>query len=143
MRYSFYIFNIYIILYKLTFLSLIYMTITKENLNYFQNLFFNIIIFISYFLLFISLLGVSSAAKHLDDLTYYVRIYICLFLIWRFNPLRTNYEFNDLDRKIAFSAGLFILSTTALNNYIIYIQNKAKNITTNIRNSFSNKLQIM
>jgi hypothetical protein len=116
------------------------MTITKENLNYFQNLFFNIIIFISYFLLFISLLGVSSAAKHLDDLSYYVRIYICLFLIWRFNPLRTNYEFNDLDRKIAFSAGLFILSTTALNNYIIYIQNKAKNITTNIRNSFSNKV---
>jgi hypothetical protein len=116
------------------------MTITKENLNYFQNLFFNIIIFTSYFLLFISLLGVSSAAKYLDELSYYIRIYICLFLIWRFNPIRSNYEFNDLDGKIAFSAGLFILSTTALNNYIVYIQNKAKNVTTKITNKFKDNV---
>jgi hypothetical protein len=38
--------------------------------------------------------------------------------MWRFNPLRTHYEFTDLDRKIAFSAGAFILTTTALNQYL-------------------------
>ena len=61
-------------------------------------------------------------------ISYYVRIYICLFLIWRFNPLREHYEFTDLDRKIAFSAGLFILSTTALNKYIESVKNKAYEI---------------
>jgi hypothetical protein len=46
--------------------------------------------------------------------------------MWRFNPLRTHYEFTDLDRKIAFSAGLFILTTTALNQYLLDIKNKVK-----------------
>ena len=42
--------------------------------------------------------------------------------MWRFNPLRTHYEFTDLDRKIAFSAGAFILTTTALNQYLDYFK---------------------
>ena len=71
-------------------------------------------------MLFISYIGISaSAPKYLDSLDYYIRIYICLFLIWRFNPLRSHYEFTDLDRKIAFSAGVFVLTTTALNEYIV------------------------
>jgi hypothetical protein len=61
-----------------------------------------------------------------------------LFLIWRFNPIRTNYELTELDRKIAFSAGVFILSTTALNNYLIYIEDEAKNIKDNIKNNIEN-----
>ena len=58
---------------------------------------------------------------------YYVKIYVCLFLMWRFNPLRTHYEFTRLDAKIAFSAGLFILTTTALNKYINTITSYIKN----------------
>jgi hypothetical protein len=107
--------------------------ISKEKLYYIQNIFFNFFTTFSYLLLIISLLGISQTAReYLVKLSYYIRIYICLFLIWRFNPFRTNYEFTDLDRKIAFSAGVFILSTTALNKYIIYAEDKAKNITSNI-----------
>ena len=112
---------------------------SKEKLYYFQNIFFNLFIITSYLLLFISLLGISQTApEYLDKLSYYIRIYICLFLIWRFNPLRNNYEFTDLDRKIAFSAGLFILSTTALNKYIIDIQNKVKSVTDNVKKTLEN-----
>jgi hypothetical protein len=101
----------------------------KENLHLIQTLFFTFFITISYLLLFISALGISDKAIiYLNDASYYVRIYICLFLIWRFNPLRKHYEFTDLDRKIAFSAGLFILSTTALNKYIEIVKNKAYKI---------------
>jgi hypothetical protein len=90
---------------------------------------FNIIIYITYFLLILSSLGLSqSAPKYLNSLDYYVRIYICLFLIWRFNPLRTHYEFTDLDRKIAFSAGVFILTTTALNQYLELFKNKISDL---------------
>ena len=93
---------------------------------------FNIVIYLSYTLLILSSLGFSqSAPKYLEILDYYLRIYICLFLIWRFNPLRTYYEFTDLDRKIAFSGGLFILTTTILNQYLILIKDKTKKIIQN------------
>ena len=83
---------------------------------------------ISWVLIIISGLGLSQLApKVLYNLDYYVRIYICLFLIWRFNPLRSKYEFTDLDRKIAFSAGLFILTTTALNKYLEQIKTLISN----------------
>lgn len=92
----------------------------KTVLHNFQNNMFDLIIFITYLLIFISAIGISETApKYLDSLDYYIRVYICLFLLWRFNPLRESYEFTDLDRKIAFNAGAFILTTTALNKYIV------------------------
>ena len=98
----------------------------KTKLHKYQENLFNIVIYISYILIILSSLGFSQLApKYLQTLDYYVRIYICLFLIWRFNPFRTYYEFTDLDRKIAFSAGVFILTTTVLNKYLILIKDKA------------------
>jgi len=99
----------------------------KKKIHDLQEKIFNFIIFTTYFLIIISSFGLSETApKYLQYLDYYVRIYICLFLIWRFNPLRTRYEFTELDRKIAFSAGLFILTTTALNQYLSDFNNKIK-----------------
>ena len=103
----------------------------NKKLNSIQERFFNIFIILSYALIFISFFGLSdSAPKYLESVDYYVRIYICLFLIWRFNPFRKVYKFTDLDRKIAFSAGLFILTTTALNQYLIDVKNKVQKIIT-------------
>jgi uncharacterized BrkB/YihY/UPF0761 family membrane protein len=105
----------------------------KENLHLIQTLFFTFFVTVSYLLLFISALGISDKAViYLNSASYYVRIYICLFLIWRFNPLRKHYEFTDLDRKIAFSAGVFILSTTALNKYIDMVKERASTILQKI-----------
>jgi hypothetical protein len=100
----------------------------KTDLHNFQDIGFDFILNISYFLLFISYIGISeSAPKYLDSLDYYIRVYTCLFLIWRFNPLRSKYEFTDLDRKIAFSAGVFVLTTTALNTYFVNFKELVKN----------------
>jgi hypothetical protein len=94
-----------------------------NKLHIYQEQLFNLIIYVSYFLIVLSFFGLSKEAPvYLSSLDYYIRIYICLFLIWRFNPLRHTYEFTDLDRKIAFSAGLFILTTTALNNYFVEVK---------------------
>ena len=101
----------------------------KNKLYDFQNRLFDIFIIISWGTIIISTLGYSYLApSFLTTLDYYVRIYICLFLIWRFNPLRSHYEFTDLDRKIAFSAGMFIITTTALNQYLLDFKDKAKTI---------------
>ena len=101
----------------------------KQQLHKWQERLFNIFIYVSYMLMILSAFGLSETApKFLQSLDYYVRIYICLFLIWRFNPLRMKYEFTDLDRKIAFTAGVFILTTTALNQYVEQLKTVAKNI---------------
>lgn len=99
----------------------------NATLRFIQEKFFDLFIITSYFLIVISYLGLSHLApKFLDDIDYYVKIYVCLFLMWRFNPLRSHYEFTRLDAKIAFSAGLFILTTTALNKYIDQIKSYIK-----------------
>lgn len=96
----------------------------KNTLNIIQLNFFNLFIYLTYTLLLLSYIGLFKYSQiYLNYVDYYVKIYICLFLIWRFNPLRSHYEFTDLDRKIAFSAGLFILTTTVLYSYVYDIHN--------------------
>ena len=101
----------------------------NKKLNDFQERIFDIFIYFSYFLILISFFGFSNTApKFLESMDYYVRIYICLFLIWRFNPFRKADTFTELDRKIAFSAGMFIITTTALNQYLVSIREKVQKI---------------
>jgi hypothetical protein len=100
------------------------MQLNKKELNSIQERFFDIFIYISYLFLFLSLFGISFIPQEIFvEVNNYMRIYICLFLMWRFNPLKSHYEFTNLDRKIAFSAGVFILSTTMLNKYLIDSEN--------------------
>lgn len=78
---------------------------------------FNVISTLSFVFLFFSYLSQKSfQPKYLDKIDYYLKLYICLSLIWRFNYFRKA-SFNNLDQKIAFNAGLLLLSTTFLNAY--------------------------
>ena len=96
----------------------------KEKLHSFQERSFDIAFIMIYILMFISALGISDKpAKYIEQINYYIRIYICLFLIWRFNPFRTHYEFTKLDAKISFAAGFLILSTTILEEYYTGFKN--------------------
>jgi len=83
-----------------------------------QNKAFDIFIYISWILYFAILFGVSvNAPSYLDSVDYYAKIYVSLFLLYRFNAFR-KVTFTDLDRKIAFSAGVFLFATTALNQVL-------------------------
>ena len=85
----------------------------------FQDTAFNIVIYLTWGLYIIILLGLSeNAPQYLDDLQYYVKIYVGLFLLYRFNPFR-RVQFTKLDSKIAFSAGVFLLATTAIEGIVI------------------------
>jgi len=84
----------------------------SRELNNFQLNVFNSIIVITWILYIIIALGISAnAPEYLDTLQFYVKIYVSLFLIWRFNPFR-RVKVNQLDVKIALSAGIFLLATT-------------------------------
>lgn len=85
-----------------------------------QEYIFDFTFLIIYFLYFIIALGLSATApKYLSFLDYYVKIYVSLFLIWRFNPFR-RIKFTSLDIKIAFNAGIIVLfATTSINQIFI------------------------
>jgi hypothetical protein len=83
---------------------------------------------VSYILTAIILFGLSTHAQYyLETIEYYIKIYVSIFLIYRFNPFR-HVEFTELDRKIVFSAGWFIFTTTSINaiitKYISYTKTK-------------------
>ena len=110
----------------------------QKNLYKVQNFWFNVFIVITYLLYILFAVGIfKNAPQYLELLDYYVKIYISLFLLWRFNPFR-RIQFTDLDRKIAFSAGIFILTTTALNNYLINFKDKILQKIQYIKNKKNN-----
>jgi len=101
-----------------------------KNVHDFQYKVFTIIIYLTWALYISIALGLSAKApQYLTDLQYYVKIYVSLFLILRFNPFR-RVKFTSLDAKIAFSAGLFLLATTAIDSIL-------KNYLEEIKRFFS------
>lgn len=92
-----------------------------------QDEIFNFTVYMTWLLYIAIALGLSAnAPEYLDTLQYYVKIYISLFLIWRFNPFR-RVRFTSLDAKIAFSAGLFLIATTAINSILSNYLKELKN----------------
>ena len=86
----------------------------SKSIYSFQNKTFNYVIMASYFLYAAVIIGLfAKAPQYLSTLQTYISIYVCLFLIIRFNPFN-KVKFNALDKKIAFSAGIYILTTTAI-----------------------------
>ncbi len=88
---------------------------------------------ISYILYFIAMLGLSSLApQYLSYLRIFLKIYIALLLIYFYNPISYKKKnFTDFDRKLVFSAGIFLLlSTTIVNSIEIYLQDKTSLITS-------------
>lgn len=96
------------------------------DLHKFQSSAFQIVLYLTWFLYFVIAFGLSAnAPQYLNDMQYYFKIYISLFLILRFNPFR-RVKFTELDAKIAFSAGLFLITTTAIDKILITYINEIK-----------------
>ncbi len=90
----------------------------NKNIHNLQDRLFSTVIFISYLLYIAIVLGISAnAPEYLDQLQYYIKLYISLFLIYRFNPFRS-VKFTSLDAKITFSAGCFLLTTNIVNGML-------------------------
>jgi hypothetical protein len=90
----------------------------NKDLHSFQNRIYDIAVYITWVLYIAIALGLSAnAPEYLDELQNFIKLYVSLFLIYRFNPFR-RVRFTGLDAKIAFSAGVFLLATTAINNVL-------------------------
>ena len=100
----------------------------NKDLHSFQTQVFSFILYLTWILYFAIAFGLSAnAPQYLNDMQYYVKIYVSFFLILRFNPFR-RVKFTELDAKIAFSAGMFLLTTTAFEGILKYYLNEIESI---------------
>lgn len=110
--------------------------IFDKELNEFQTNIFNMSVIATWVLYIFIALGLSvKAPEYLDTLQYYVKLYVSLFLMYRFNPFR-HVKFTNLDAKIAFTAGALLFTTTYIN---AIIQNYLQDISSFIRSFFVTK----
>ena len=101
----------------------------NRNIYSFQNRLFDIVVYVTWVLYIVTALGLSAnAPQYLDILHIFIKLYVSFFLIYRFNPFR-RVKFTALDAKIAFSAGFFLLTTTAIDGLLkTYLSKGVKSI---------------
>jgi formate hydrogenlyase subunit 4 len=86
-----------------------------------------------YFLYVAIFLGVwNKAPQYLSIIHYFLQFFVGVVLVYFFNPLFSKrFVFTQFHRNVAFSAGIFILTSMSLNafvDYISWLYNDIKNI---------------
>ena len=98
---------------------------------------YSTVLYASYILFAIAFTGILAIdPSYISTLDMVLKYYVSIFLIARFNPWAKkamNNESRDFDRRIAFSAGFFLLLTTAaaelVQKYVTKIATEAANIS--------------
>jgi len=97
-----------------------------------ERLFDGFIIFTYFFYITSFVLGLMVINPAIYEyMDYFVKLYVGVFLIWRYNPYRTT-KFTHLDRKLSFHAGIFIVMTLAVRSIIQYLFPNDKELVDNI-----------
>ena len=101
------------------------------NNKYYQYV-YEYMLYASYILYAIAFTGIYNIdPNYLTMLNSFIVYYVCLFLLIKFNPYieisSDDYDCKtqEFNRKIAFSAGIYLLLTTSITKYVLYyLQNK-------------------
>ena len=102
-----------------------------KGLHQLQELLFNFVFFLMYSLYFVEWLGLSkTATTYLTTLDNIIKMYVSLFLIFRFNPLRHT-RFTEFDRQVVFTSALYVIATTTINTVIQTFYKKAIDTVAN------------
>jgi hypothetical protein len=87
----------------------------------YQEYIFDFIFYISIILYFTAYIGIIFSFIDndtiIENIDVFMKYYISLFLLIRFNPLLTN-NFTKYDKKIAFTSGIILFTSTAIGSYI-------------------------
>lgn len=102
----------------------------SKDIHLFQHQLVDLIQIITIILYILISFGLSKLApQYLSYLQQFLKIYVSLFLIYRFNGFRS-VKLTELDRKIGFNAGVLLIGSDII-NYII------KNYSDDIHDIFS------
>lgn len=96
---------------------------------------YHVILYSSYILYFITLIGVSIVnPKYLTLLQDMLKYFVILFLLFKFNPFQKNIVFKEFDREVVFSSALFLLTTSSITMIVKnYFQIIKKWISSNVK----------
>jgi hypothetical protein len=85
--------------------------------------------YITYIFLF---LGISYLLpSYIRAITNILHSTICVFLIYKFNPLRSVEQITDTDKNLIFFAALFILMSTSITEFSIAFFNSMSQVLKN------------
>ena len=84
--------------------------------------------YLFYILYLLTALGIwSQAPQYLNSLEYFLQIFIGVLLIVFNNPF-SKHKFRPVDKKLAFSAGFFLLASTTLNTFLRRLSDPFKKV---------------
>jgi hypothetical protein len=90
--------------------------------------FYSVMIIIVFLYIFNILLAIGytgKASKYIDTIDFYFKIYLSLYIIYRFNRFR-KVRFTELDSTIIFTAGTFLFATTIIHKILMTYLNEIK-----------------
>ena len=104
--------------------------------KFLYNVQLNFLTYFSYIIkisLVLYIIGASSAKSiYLIKINFFVKIFLGFFLVYRFSSRREHtIKFTDLDRKIAYSAGLYII-VISFSDLLLTITEKTRYYVTNL-----------
>ena len=104
----------------------------------YQIYFLKTITYLAYLVYFLILFGIiNTKPTYLDTLQTGVQLYISIFLVIQFNPWIKRPHYDELDRKVAFSAGKFLLLTTFIGSAVkAYFTTVINKVTTEVKKEF-------
>lgn len=107
---------------------------------------YNYVIYIWFILYGLSILGIyNNAPKYLLSLDFFLKLYIGIFLVIRYNPIFPfiKNKIEDFDKKLIFSSGMFILLTTILTRLLVPIGERQTILkqTDDVKKIFEEKIK--
>ena len=110
----------------------------RTDIHIFQHKLVDLIEIIMIILYIIISLGLSALApQYLSYLQQFLKIYVSLFLIYRFNNFRT-IKLTKLDKKIGFNAGILLIGTDIINYIVKNYSDDIHNFNSSVTNFFGN-----
>lgn len=110
----------------------------RTDIHIFQHKLVDLIEIIMIILYIIISFGLSALApQYLSYLQQFLKIYVSLFLIYRFNTFRT-IKLTKLDKKIGFNAGILLIGTDIINYIVKNYSDDIHNFNLSVTSFFGN-----
>ncbi len=108
----------------------------SKDIHRFQDKLVDLIEIIIIILYIIISFGLSTIApQYLSYLRQFLKIYVSLFLIYRFNNFRT-IKLTELDRKIGFNAGILLIGSDIIDYIVKNYKDDIHKINSSVSNFF-------
>jgi hypothetical protein len=108
----------------------------SKDIHIFQHRLVDLIQIITIILYVVISFGLSTVApQYLSYLKQFLKIYVSLFLIYRFNDFRT-VKLTELDKKIGFNAGILLIGSDVINYIALKYSDDINKMNLAISNFF-------